>query len=549
MHEIIHLSLSAQANHLTTHFYNAQDSYFVYDDRTVSHVDPTVLFRAGLGSDMRTSTFTPRALIWDMRGGYGSMKKANALYSDGFDDNTDASDARNNALVWDQGNKPLKVIQEDQVAANEYQKALDTGKDVIEKAAALTPETTRYWSDYNNIYYNPKSFHQLNNWEYDPVRFPRGKPRGEEPDGGRQFVDYETGVAEFTEMNVSSEDAYLEHVFRPALEECDSLSGITISTEGDSAWGGFTAKVLEELREEYIPKTPVFTWAVYDGKVGAKIDHTTSYKNIKQSRQQVLSRIKTTTALARDSTLFIPISKPQASILKNYDAESNWHSKALLSLPFETISLLSSLRSEKRVSMQTVAEYLQCGSTRNIVSSTEAAIVGPMPSSLADLHKRKKLVFDYSGSVFHDANAPAPHYFSKLGTIRPPSTTASPQPNSLSLDPAGDHHMIWEELFKASQLQGDGTAAANLAEVNCPQPFSLQKSFPAGALDLDSSDSVYASLGVTTAPRRQLREMNTFVSKFVKTADEGRDELKEETSEMAEQYEWGWEESEESDDE
>lgn len=60
---------------------------------------------------------------------------------------------------------------------------------------------------------------------------------------------------------------------------------------------------------------------------------------------------------------------------------------------------------------------------------------------------------------------------------------------------------------------------------------------------------MYASLGVTTAPRWQLREMNTFVSKFVKTADEGRDELKEETREMAEQYEWGWEESEESDDE
>ncbi|KAF5102472.1 hypothetical protein D0Z00_000399 [Geotrichum galactomycetum] len=498
---------------------------------------------------MRTSTFTPRALIWDMRGGYGSMKKTNALYSDGFDDNSDASDARNNALVWDQGSKPLKVIQEDQVAANEYQQALDTGKDVLKKAAALNPETTRYWSDYSNIYYNPKSFHQLNNWEYDPVRFPRGKPRGEESDGGRQFVDYETGATEFSEMNVGGEDAYLEYVFRPALEACDSLSGVTISTEADSAWGGFTVKVLEELREEYIPKCPVFTWALYDGKVGAKIDHTTSYKNIKQSRQQVLSRIKTTTALARDSTLFIPISKPQASILKNYDVGSNWHSTALLSLPFETISVLSSLRSEKRVSMQTVAEYLQCGSTRNIVSSTEAAIVGPMPSSLADLHRRKKLMFDYSGSVFHDATAPAPHYFSKLGTIRPPSNTVSTQLNSLSLDPASEHHMIWEELFKASQLQSDGTAAAHLTEINCPQPFSLQKSFPADALDLDASDSVYVSLGVTTAPRRQLREMNTFVSKFVKTADEGRDELKEETSEMAEQYEWGWEESEESDDE
>lgn len=546
MHEIIHLSLSAQANHLTTHFYNAQDSYFVYDDRKVSHVDPTVLFRAGIGSDGHTSTFTPRALIWDMRGGYGSMKKNNALYSDGFDGNHDENSVAN-ALVWDQGNKPLKVIQEDQVAANDYQQALDTGKDVLEKAAALTPETTHYWSDYGNIYYNPKSFHQLKNWEYDPVQFPRGKPRGEQPNGGRQFLGYETGETEYNEINDNSEDAYLEYVFRPALEECDSLSGVTISTEADSAWGGFSAKILQELREEYIPKTSVFTWAIYDGKVGAKVDHTTSYKNIKQSRQQVLSRIQTTTALARDSTLFIPISKPQTSILKNYDAESHWHSAALLSLPFETISVLSSLRLEKRISMQTVAEYLQGGSTRNIVSNTEAAIVGPLPSSLADLHKRKKMIFDYSGSVFHDVNAHTPHYFSKLGTIRPPSSFVDSQMYSLSLDPATANHMLWEELFKPSQLQSDGTAQALLTELNCQQPFSLQKSFPAGALDLDTSDSVYVSLGITTAPRRQLLEMNTFVSKFVKTVDEGRDELKEETSEMAEQYEWGWEESEESD--
>ncbi|KAF5092298.1 hypothetical protein D0Z03_002931 [Geotrichum reessii] len=157
------------------------------------------------------------------------------------------------------------------------------------------------------------------------------------------------------------------------------------------------------------------------------------------------------------------------------------------------------------------------------------------------------MMFDYSGSVFHDINANTPHYFSKLGTIRPPSFLVDSQMYSLSLDPATAHHMLWEELFKPSQLQSDGTAQALLTELNCQQPFSLQKSFPAGALDLDTSDSVYVSLGVTTAPRRQLLEMNTFVSKFVKTADEGRDELKEETSEMAEQYEWGWEESEESD--
>jgi hypothetical protein len=69
MHEVIHLSFSPVANHVHSHFYNAQESYFVYDDSEVqaSHVDPHVLFRSGKG-------FTPRALIWDFRGGFGGLK-------------------------------------------------------------------------------------------------------------------------------------------------------------------------------------------------------------------------------------------------------------------------------------------------------------------------------------------------------------------------------------------------------------------------------------------------------------------------------------------
>lgn len=538
MHEIIHLSLSAQANHLTTHFYNAQDSYFVYGGNEVSHVDPAVLFKTGMSTDKRTTTFTPRALIWDMRGGYGSLKKTNILYP-GALDNLDIS---SNTEVWNQGQKPLQTLKEPQVSLNDYQQALDSGEKVVETAAKLTPQNTKYWSDYVNIFYNPKSFHQLPNWEYDPDQFPQGRLRGETSVDGRKFIDYETGVSEFKDMNVTSEDSYLDNVFRPALEECDSLSGLTISTEADSAWGGFSARILEELREEYIPKKAVFVWGLYDQSINADIDHTSSAKNVKQSRMQILSRIKTTTALARDSTLFFPVSKPNVpvSVLKDYDSASNWHSAALLNLPFETISVLSSMRGEKRVSMQTLADNLQDGSTRNIVSNIESAIIGPLTKMEQG---RKKHVFDFSGSVFQSKEQ---HFFTKLGTIRPPSVSTQLKNTSLDLDM--DKYMLWEDMFKGSQLQTDGTAQSGLHQINCPQSFSLQKSFPSKALDIDLEDSVYVGVGMTSAPRKALKDMNTFVSKFVRTADEGRDELKEDTSTMAELYEWGWEGSEEDED-
>lgn len=537
MREIIHLSLSAKSNHLSTHFYNTQESYFVFDEKEVatkSHVDPSVLFRAGIATNGHTPTFTPRAVIWDMRGGYGSLKKSNGLYSDNYTGKT----TEDHLQVWDQS-KPLSVLKEDQILLSEYQQALDTGKEVMEKAANLNPENTKYWSDYVNIYFNPKSFNQLSNWEYDPVNYPQGKPRGEEHKNGRKFMDFETGVTEFKDLNVAGEDSYLETVFRPTIEECDSLSGVTITTEADTAWGGFSAKILEELREDYIPKSPVFVWSLYDNNLGAQIDHTTSAKNVKQSRQQVLSRIKTTMALAKEATLFIPITKPHVpkSILPRYDATSDWHSAALLSLPFETMSVLSSLRNDARMSMQSIADSLQGGSNRNIVASLESAVIGPQ---IKDQPTRKKVVYDFSGSVFRESSA---HFFSKLGTIRPPSHITN-----YALESSESHESLWEELFQGSQLQSLGTSQALLHEVKCKQPFSLQKAFPAQALDMDPEDAVFASMGITTAPRKSLKEMHTFVSKFVRTSDEGREELKEDTSTLAEQYEWGWNSSDDSDD-
>lgn len=94
MHEIITLQLGQRSNYLATHFWNTQvsyplytsaetnhlqESYFTYSPDQESLVDHDVHFRQGLGAD-GAETFTPRTLIYDLKGGFGSMKKINALY-------------------------------------------------------------------------------------------------------------------------------------------------------------------------------------------------------------------------------------------------------------------------------------------------------------------------------------------------------------------------------------------------------------------------------------------------------------------------------------
>ncbi len=97
MHEIITLQLGQRSNYLATHFWNTQvgafynipsvllrlmhlqESYFTYSADEESLVDHDIHFRPGIGAD-GTETFTPRTLIYDLKGGFGSLRKINALY-------------------------------------------------------------------------------------------------------------------------------------------------------------------------------------------------------------------------------------------------------------------------------------------------------------------------------------------------------------------------------------------------------------------------------------------------------------------------------------
>lgn len=87
MREIIYVQAGRYSNYTGTHFFNALESYFSYDDdddaqtklkrEEVAH---DVSFREGKTFD-GTQTFCPRLLLFDYASNFGPLPKISALYA------------------------------------------------------------------------------------------------------------------------------------------------------------------------------------------------------------------------------------------------------------------------------------------------------------------------------------------------------------------------------------------------------------------------------------------------------------------------------------
>ncbi|KAJ8101207.1 Misato segment II tubulin-like domain-containing protein [Lipomyces tetrasporus] len=508
MREILHLSFSATANHLSTHFFNAQESYFTYDD-TISPVDHNVTFRSGLAADGSTETFTPRCLLWDLKGGFGSLTKYNVLYGNEPESLTPGDVVR---------------IEEPRVPKGAYIESLDQKAKHIPK---LTPSTTLYWSDYCNIFHHPRSLLQLSSWEYHPIDAPKGRARGSgglgSPTAGvhgsvgkaREFRGYDIGVSEFHNRNNegSAGEHVLETHFRALLEECDLLGGVNVVTDIDSAWGGFTAEALSELRDEYIPKSTILLWGLEDNAI---LDRVNQY-----------SRIQTVAALNALSTAYVPLClKPDTTALQSFfsaddgfDPSSLWQYTGLLNAAFESLTLPTRLQeSESRVSMDNLVSEVTSFGSRNIVSGIELAVGHAIlqlggTNSVNNGHQDKL-------SQSRAAKSRLGHVFSKFGIVRDRRGSN------------GSMEQIWEEYAKATDVQNEGGFVdRRLISLGYPTPSSYPSYFP-------EAGPLYSALYSTSFTKYQLADMKDFVSRYVR-GDE-REELKDQLDNLTAEYEFGW---------
>lgn len=191
----------------------------------------------------------PRTVVYDLKGGFGSLKKINALYD--IADDTNHNRGQHNAVASPSSSSlwgGRTVVQKSApIAQSEYQKSLDAGLEPPQ----LTTETVRYWSDFNRVFYHPRSIVQLNDYELNSSLVP--------------FEKWETGEELFASLD--KEHDVVDRDLRPFVEEADHMQGFQIMATLDDAWGGFASKYVERLRDEY-GKTTVWVWGVQEGFQG-----------------------------------------------------------------------------------------------------------------------------------------------------------------------------------------------------------------------------------------------------------------------------------------
>lgn len=115
----------------------------------------------------------------------------------------------------------------------------------------------RYWSDFSRVFYHPRSAVQLNEYGLNSSLVP--------------FERWATGEDLFASLD--KEHDIVDRDVRPFVEEADQMQGIQIFTTLDDAWGGFAARYLERLRDEY-GKTAIWVWGLQDSFAGvARVRH------------------------------------------------------------------------------------------------------------------------------------------------------------------------------------------------------------------------------------------------------------------------------------
>ncbi|KAH3689014.1 hypothetical protein WICPIJ_000013 [Wickerhamomyces pijperi] len=480
MQEVLTLSLSQRSNNLTTHFYNAQESYFEYTKTSSdSSNDPTVHFRPSLQSN-NTVNYHPRALIWDLNGGFGSLGKFE--YFPQRDNNDDDPSAFNQT-----------VMRSEKIRKSAYQEALDSG---LSPLPALKSQDIQYWSDFNRVVFEPKSFNVLNDWVYDPVNAPDGRFKSSSE---REFKSFEIGAQEWEKVGLD----FLEEKYRVSLEECDALNGLNVVTDLDSAWGGFTASMLSEIRDDYNPKSMIFNWGLFNGKTMKEL-----------SNREVFNRIKTFVEINKSSSLFIPLGGVARS------GGSLWETSAYQNVIFETVQILNSQRSD-RINFNNIEGSLVRGTHRTVVSDVSATI--------KDEETGESKAFNLSLKFFE--------CFKK-------DNRDNHQFNAIKVNRPSQNMPLRQEENKDNQTEQKLSPLTTTTTYKIHKPYPTPSSHPQNIITPDCTTSI--SLSMESNARRTFLDMKDWISKAIR-GDE-RTELIDELSTLAAEYESGWGYSDESDD-
>jgi hypothetical protein len=229
------------------------------------------------------------------------------------------------------------------IAPSSYQQALDQGT----TPPALSTDTVRFWSDYNHLFYHPKSIVQLNEYELNSDLMP--------------FEQWSKGEELF--CNLDREYDLLDRDLRPFLEECDQLQGIQILSGIDDAWGGFASKYLERITDE-LGKGSRWIFGLQHTQRTTRDRYGLQLANVAQSLYNIDS----------SASMHIPLGNIPA-LLPDYialDGASRWNTSALQAAGIESMTLPTRLRRNQsaQASFDSLEATLNGDGKRRIAASS-----------------------------------------------------------------------------------------------------------------------------------------------------------------------------------
>ncbi|CCD27299.1 Dml1p NDAI_0K01080 [Naumovozyma dairenensis CBS 421] len=482
MHEIITISASHRANHLTTQFFNCQEELLYLPEERPN--DPTIFLNPTIDKISKTATYSPRAILWDARNGNGSL--ADYQYVPETEDYhfRPRGDDHGEQSKQSDSNNHQVMVTHPRINQSEYQIALDQNKPLPK----LTKENTKYWSDYNKLIYQAGNCRTLTNWYHD----------AEHPNlpdyqnlKKREFDQFQMGIDEFENYCM---DDFFDESLRIQLENCDTVQGFNLITDFDSAWGGFSSRLLEELRDE-LPKTTIFTWGFHEQDMFCSLP--------KLRGGSVVNKIRTTIALGRESNIVFPLwAQP--------DLYTNWEIAGNLCKVLDTVTSVSGQKhSDYNRSMSYLETSLTLGDDRKKYVSD---LYDVQDDDYYSYYSMVKPLAKSRDKPYHDFTVCK---INRIGQIPP---TKEEQMGAVTKGKKIN------ELYTYSYYPSD----------TIPDEYKKNNSFQLEIKNTEKSRDVF-------------KYYEDFVSKHLRFADD-REELKDELSTLATEYESGWYDEEDSGD-
>ncbi|TPX67932.1 hypothetical protein SpCBS45565_g03456 [Spizellomyces sp. 'palustris'] len=348
--EIVTLQLGHTANWVGTHFWNIQESYFHTHPEDEPEIQHDVLFRAG-SNIHGEETYTPRLVLFDLK---GTLKKVSPLYEPSNES------ASYTAHTW--GGK-VERYAEEPYPKNQFLHHLDEPPPEPTMPLTYADELERkvsVWSDFNKLYYHPKSIVEIPHYLHEDDRNP--------------FSTFTQGLDVFSQPDVKED--VLDERLRFFVEECDSLQGFNLVADAVDGFSGIAASLLEYLRDEF-PKKAAITFGIHKPLA---LEYTQKSRTICSINSALLLE-----AACRTSSLYIPLFPPTRndrdpngwSKYLSTDFASIYHWSAYLSTAIETTLLPVRVKANP-IHMLDLADVVSGGSARTL-AALASSLPFPMP--------------------------------------------------------------------------------------------------------------------------------------------------------------------------